>query len=262
MKGFAGTYEGGLILFVCAVTQESAALRKYMTTVERQKVAQEHGWGLWRGIVAGCPILLLQTGMGKESARAAVQSVLQAYPVTRMLNFGFGAAAREGLAVGDRVVGTSFLSTDRPTGAAQDYPADADLVLAAQVAGSGGPSLHSGACLTVDAVVSQPQEKRRLGQAYAVHTIDMESYPLAQAAARQQIPFVALRVISDDVDEALPALDSWVRPDGTVNWPAALRRWGAHPGDLWGLLRMARHGRCAQRSLATWLPEMIARSGS
>lgn len=252
-----------MILLVCAVSQETSAISRYLTTPAERLEGGQGVWRSWWGSIGGCPFMLLQTGMGNENACTSLESMLDANPVSGVFNFGFGAAAVTGLAVGDVVLCETFLNTKTSTG----YPllhADERFLLAAKNASPdektspGYPELHTGGGLTVDRLVSDPRDKQRLGQQYAASVIDMESYALAEIAAGRDIPFLALRAISDDMNEALPPTEHYLRPDGAINWSAAISRWFVHPADLLRLLRMAGHIDHAKNSLAVWLPGIIS----
>lgn len=253
-----------MIILVCAVNQESTVIRRHMTARAGLYQNENDTGRLWQGRLAGFPVLLLQTGMGKENACIGLDTVLKAYPTSCVLNFGFSAAAEAQPTVGDLVLSESFQTTDK-TREGCILHADPGLIQAAKQAYQdmqsipGYPDLYVGGCLMVDGLVSDPQEKQRLGQQYAVQVIDMESYALADVAADRNIPFLALRAISDDMNEALPSFSLYVRPDGKIHWPSAITRWIAHPNDMLRLLGMARHIRRAQNSLSEWLPGVISR---
>ncbi len=69
-----------------------------------------------------------------------------------------------------------------------------------------------------DEIVDSIEKKKSLFQRYAAETVDMESHGAARAAARAEIPFIAIRVVADGYDRALPkAALRAVTPSGGVN---------------------------------------------
>lgn len=69
-----------------------------------------------------------------------------------------------------------------------------------------------------DEIVNSVETKRALFQRYAAETVDMESHGAARAAAKAAIPFIAIRVVADGADRALPkAALRAVTPSGGVN---------------------------------------------
>jgi adenosylhomocysteine nucleosidase len=69
-----------------------------------------------------------------------------------------------------------------------------------------------------DEIVDSVEKKKALFQRYAAETVDMESHGAARAAAKAEIPFIAIRVVADGHDRALPkAALRAVTPSGGVN---------------------------------------------
>jgi adenosylhomocysteine nucleosidase len=58
--------------------------------------------------------------------------------------------------------------------------------------------------VTVDGIVRQPEERKALAEKYSALVCDMESFAVAEACREQGVPFLAVRVISDAVDDQLP----------------------------------------------------------
>ncbi len=69
-----------------------------------------------------------------------------------------------------------------------------------------------------DEIIDSTATKKALFQRYAAETVDMESHGAARAAAKAGIPFIAIRVVADGADRALPkAAMNAVTPSGGVN---------------------------------------------
>lgn len=69
-----------------------------------------------------------------------------------------------------------------------------------------------------DEIVNSVERKQALFRRYAAETVDMESHGAARAAAKAGIPFIAIRVVADGHDRALPkAAMRAVTPSGGVN---------------------------------------------
>jgi adenosylhomocysteine nucleosidase len=58
--------------------------------------------------------------------------------------------------------------------------------------------------LTVDQIVRRPSEKRALGESHDALGVDLESFAAAEVCAQRQSRFLAVRVVSDAVDDRLP----------------------------------------------------------
>ena len=65
-------------------------------------------------------------------------------------------------------------------------------------------NLHRGRLLTVDRVVRLREEKQQLGRQHDALAVDMESFAVAEVCRQRAVDFLAVRSISDAVDEELP----------------------------------------------------------
>lgn len=69
-----------------------------------------------------------------------------------------------------------------------------------------------------DEIIDSIEKKTALFQRYAAETVDMESHGAARAAAKADVPFIAIRVVADGSRRALPkAALRAVTPTGGVN---------------------------------------------
>ncbi len=80
-----------------------------------------------------------------------------------------------------------------------------------------------GAILGLDQLLSSPQEKAAAFARTGALAIDMESHHVARAAAAHGLPFIAVRAISDQANETLPAcLADFVDAEGRTKMSAVL----------------------------------------
>jgi len=93
-------------------------------------------------------------------------------------------------------------------------------------------------------------EKEALWSATGAVAVDMESGPVAAAAAHYGLPYTVLRVVLDPAHRAIPlsALAA-AREDGKTDGKAVLRSLMRRPRDFHGLMRLARESRKANRAL-------------
>lgn len=131
------------------------------------------------------------------------------------------------------------------------------LVIAAGFCGALAPHLRVGdvvrspRLLTVDHLVCDPAEKRRLSASF--DAVDMESSAVEEVCAAAGVPFRAVRAVSDTADTALsPELVRLLAGGNVSVWRAcaALVR---RPALLREFARLARDTKIAARALATEL---------
>ncbi len=97
--------------------------------------------------------------------------------------------------------------------------------------------IETGLLISVEDVLTDPAEKRRLHARTAAVAADMESAALAEVARRRQIPFAALRVVMDTAEDRVPdAATAALGADGHLNPLAMLRALAARPADIGALI--------------------------
>jgi nucleoside phosphorylase len=111
--------------------------------------------------------------------------------------------------------------------------------------------VRGGSIVGVDAPILGVDDKRELRAASGANAVDMESHIAARFARSRELPFAALRVISDGADRALPALAGRaMRPDGSVDVSLVLIGIARDPGQIVPLIATARDAAVAFRVLS------------
>lgn len=147
-----------------------------------------------------------------------------------------------------------------PTLGPGDVVIDGDAAVADRLA-QALPHAHRGGIVGNDAIVATAAEKRLLRERTGALAVDMESHVAARVALRKNLPFAALRVISDRAEDDLPlAALVGMRPDGGMALGAVLASLTRHPRQLRALIRTGRQADEAFRNL-TQAFEMIIRAG-
>jgi adenosylhomocysteine nucleosidase len=106
--------------------------------------------------------------------------------------------------------------------------------------------------------VASPEQKSKLRESYGAQAVDMEAAAVARAAESRNIPFTAIKAISDTADIDLPPMDRFVNSDGSFlemrfAWFAAIRPW------LWPqVARLAANSRRASHALCRELEKEIS----
>ncbi len=112
------------------------------------------------------------------------------------------------------------------------------------------PNAAIGSLLAAAEPACSVAAKATLRAASGALAIDMESAAVAEAATETGVPFLALRVIADPADRAIPPVAlHGVAPDGSRRPWAVLRGLILRPADLPPLIRLARDSDAALRQL-------------
>jgi adenosylhomocysteine nucleosidase len=184
------------------------------------------------GGLAGRRIMLLESGVGPGAAARGAEALIAGHRPRWILSAGFAGALREELAFGNILMANEVVDL-----AGRRLQIDFGITSQAL---AGHPGLHVGRLLTVDRVISNPAEKRQLGQTSGAVAVDMETLAVAEICRREQIRFLSVRVITDALDEALPSdIDHLARQQtlfgrlGAVT--GAIVRRPASVKDMWKL---------------------------
>jgi adenosylhomocysteine nucleosidase len=110
---------------------------------------------------------------------------------------------------------------------------------------------------SADRVIGRSEEKRHLGA--SADAVEMESFEILLEAAAFAIPAIAIRSISDTVDEDLPLdMNRIFSDEGQVSLPRVIGEVVRHPGSVPRLMRLGQNSKAAAESLARFLDEYVA----
>ena len=231
---------------IVALPQELAAVEAAIPQAERQQVK------------------LVCAGEGADAATRAVQDILGAVDAPPLLcSTGFCGGLADGVSVGDIVLADAILSAGGgQRQAVQFEPLGLDgLRLALTEARI---KYHVGALVSVASVVAKPKAKRELGALHKALAADMESFAIAVGRSsgspcdpegRPTGPgFFALRVVSDAVNDELPAeIGSFLDERGRVRLGSVARFALRSPRNARTLLQLKGHlDKATARLTAAW----------
>jgi hypothetical protein len=109
---------------------------------------------------------------------------------------------------------------------------------------------------TSDTVVSSASQKLCLAE--TADAVDMESFCIMSDALQHGVPAVAVRAISDAVDQDMPLdFNRAIGEDGEIGWLPALSQIVAAPGRLPRVMRFGLESSRAARKLAQFLERYL-----
>lgn len=250
-----------MLTLLGAFGQEIAGLRSKMAIAE---VIAGPDCSVYRGKLEGRDCLLVRTGMGKERAESATGFVLQRYPVTAMISLGFGGALTPDLTIGDVVACSTMHCASGPEkrdGESEAYHADASLLaLASQGAGAVKVRFRFGRGVTVTHLASSTQKTQEMSHSLHADIVDMESYWMARIASARQVPFIAIRSVSDTMRQGVQPFDRILASDGRLLWKRAAVCLLLHPWYLMNVFALFRNTQRAQRNLTAFVSDLVART--
>jgi adenosylhomocysteine nucleosidase len=183
----------------------------------------------------GTTVGALMIGVGTSAARSATERLLSAAgsDVERVVVVGVAGGIDDSLSIADVVV--PEVVVDAATGTARSATATGSLSA-------------SGRMITSDEFLTGPENLARL-RAEGYVAIDMETSAVAEACEARNVPWCAIRAISDTLADELADTDvlGLLRPDGTTDPRAVLRLLRHRPAMI---ARLARLGRDSKRARA------------
>jgi len=131
-------------------------------------------------------VLIARVGMGEASAGENTEALFEHFRLKAVVLAGYGGALVPPLKVGQVVVSTNFSS-------------EAVLGFLRMLSGFDFASF-----CTTDEVVDTPEKRDSYARATKSQVADMETEAVAGIVREHQIPFMAVRAISDDYRQVLP----------------------------------------------------------
>lgn len=169
---------------------------------------------------------------GGESALLSdrIEAVLQ-NGAAGIVSIGVAAGLQRGRMAGDCVIATEVVTTS------ERFAADAAWL---QHILDKFPQAWSGVIAGTDKILPDIASKLALAISTKALAADMESHIVARAARLHDIPFAAIRVVSDDADHTLPpaALNA-MTPGGGIDIMRVLGSLVRRPNQLGSLLKTA-----------------------
>lgn len=185
---------------LCATVKE---LSPYFSIIQNKKQTKYAMHSFYTGKIADAEVAAVYSGCGKINASITAQLLIDRYQVDAIIFSGIAGGMKEEIEVFDTVVCTASTFHDTDNEIYTDFPvmdepifySDRNLVSLARKAAEGiGRKIHFGLATTGDRYV-EPVHPDAL-------CIDMETAAAAHTCCLNQVPFVAIRSISDNNKEA------------------------------------------------------------
>ena len=197
-----------------AMEIEVEGLKKSM---EIQREVQKAGMEFCEGLLHGCPVVVVRSGIGKVNAAICTQILIDEFQVEAVINTGIAGSLDARIDIGDIVISTDLVQHDvdavnfgyEPGQIPQmdvfSFAADEALsALTEKVCREVNPdiSVFCGRVVSGDQFVADKAVKERISGLFHGFCTEMEGAAIAQAAYLNEIPFVVIRAISDKADES------------------------------------------------------------
>jgi adenosylhomocysteine nucleosidase len=212
-----------LTAIISALPEEQAGLTHLLLNKEQAAhISRRLQTGLTLGLIHQKPVILALAGVGKVAAATTATMLIERFKVQRIIFTGVAGAVASHVNVGDVVVGSEYLQHDMdasplfprfeiPYTGISRYRGDAKLIamISEALRADSMPAtglkpfqIHQGLIISGDRFVSSSSEVQALRNALPdALCVEMEGAAIAQVCHDYQIPFAAIRSISDKADD-------------------------------------------------------------
>lgn len=198
------------ILLVVAMKEEIEPIRQAM---DAQSVDQINHVSIEQGTYQGHDLYLVESGIGKANAAMATAIGMERFAPDLVLNYGVVGGISSDIQPGDVVVPNDFCYWDAddtafgsPLGRVprmpRTYPLDPQLKDLLDQLVNMAPNIKTGQVLTSDAFLYRDEQIQFVKEHFPKGKIvEMEATAIAQVAYTYELPFLAIKTLSDHSDQ-------------------------------------------------------------
>lgn len=242
------------IALFAAFPQELKYIRNDAVTLTK---SQDYPYQIFLNTYKACDIIAVETGMSTANIQAAFKHVLAAYRPDIILSIGFGGALYYKVDIGELVLASRYFSMTR----------EGVIELPRLFSGhaNSGRSLNCGALLTklqqrilikegssvtLSAWMAKSKLKACMPGDAAFPVCDRETIHLAKMSHNNNLPFFAIRSITDTLDQDIPEeLFGVIDGNGNYRLSRALGLLISRPFLIPDSIRLGRNAALASKNL-------------
>ena len=205
---------------ICIIGAMECEVEKLRQKLENSSIANSAKLVIYTGQLCGHNVILSQSGVGKVNAAINTQYIIDKYEPDIIINTGIAGGLDCSLSVSDIIIGTELVQHDFDvtaigyargymcTGINPDKPtifySDKELIEKYEYAVKTcvpQTKVHRGIIASGDAFISDNKKKKEIREQFSASAVEMEGAAIAQTAAKNDIPFIIVRAISDLADD-------------------------------------------------------------
>jgi len=188
-------------------------------------------------------VLIARIGMGEAAATDNTETIFQHFKLKALVLAGYGGALVPPLKVGQVLISSNLSS-------------EAVLGFLRMLSGFDFASFG-----TIDEIVGTPEGRDEVARACEAQVADMETEAVANVVIPRQIPFLAVRAISDDYQHVLPVGALAAGFNASLGKPTPVRLLSylaMHPGEIAPMAKFIGDLGLARKNLTRFLQTLNA----
>jgi nucleoside phosphorylase len=227
-----------MIAVTFALPNESS---EFLRRLGNKSRANRNGIRIVRGTIGHRSIEVIHTGVGENICRQRIGRFLENQRFDFLITAGFAGALNHQLQVNDLLVAKNFSTLDLKHASLSNV------------------SIYAANMLTVPALIDSGEERKKIAHESEASAVDMETEFIARACAAQDIPVLALRVITDTPTQPFPAPPRVLFDiqKQRTNIVALAGFFIAHPKRVPGLVQFAKRIARARKTLSNALVRIV-----
>ncbi len=236
------------VAVVFALSSESGGLEDLLDELVATKA---EGFTVRHGDLKRRGVVVAVSGAGRLRAQRATEALIAGHRPPWVISAGFCGGLSPEVKRHDVVVADAVMNTE-----GQRWEIDVGRLGAAIL---DRPGVHVGTLVEVPRILRLPREKHALGERHQALGADLESVAVAEKCRERSVRFLAIRAVTDAVDEKLPPeVENLVRQKTrTGQWGAALGAILNRPGSVKDLYKLQENALAASDRLARYLAAVI-----
>ena len=195
--------------YICAADVE---LAPFLPLIESRTTREKAMMRFHEGVLCGVPVVAVECGVCRVNAAAAAQIMINLFSVDAIINSGTAGGMDLSVRLFDTIVATRcayhdvdehLLTAYHPRLAAAAFDSDAGLLQAARRAAAAHPefSVRFGLTVTGEKFITDDY-RDDINKKFAPLAVDMESAGIAHVCHINQIPFIAVRTVTDTAEHS------------------------------------------------------------
>lgn len=200
-----------IVGIIGAMDEEIALLKEHLENLE---ILNDNVFEIYRGQYKEKAVVLVKSGVGKVNAAVATSVLINSHHVSAIINTGIAGSIHHSVTLGDIVISKDTQQYDVdvtafgykqgviPRMKTSVFEADPNLIDLCKKSIDASTKHHIGRVVSGDRFVSADEIKIKLQAEFDAYCVDMESASIGHVCHLYNIPYVAIRCISDNADEA------------------------------------------------------------